>query len=151
MEKSICLLGVAGDGSWSIVETAFAVGHPIGGETTGRLDFSDLSSLDDLVRGVDYVTWEVLSVSPRPDMDQSFTHGRVRGFMDAVTIMLGSSRVHAVPPSRRWHENEWYVWLNRHDAPSSEALLAWCGWADVFEPRLYEFEYADRLAEPMTA
>jgi hypothetical protein len=143
-DKTVCLLGVAGNGTWSIMETVFGVGHPIGGVTSGRLDFSNF---DDLVRGVDYITWEM-------DTARSFNHGRVRGFMEAVTAVLGSNRVHTAPASRRWHENEWGIWWdNSHEQPRDEqdaALLAWCGWAEVFEPRLFAFEQIDQLAEPVT-
>jgi len=135
-------MGVAAGGGWSMVETIQGHGHPIGGETTGRLDFSDVSFLDELIRDVDYITWESFSASPWPDMERSFVYGRVRGFMDAMTMVKGKDRVHAVSPSRGWHKNEWYVWLNRHDVPSSDALLAWCGWADVFEPRLFALQDA---------
>ena len=94
MERTICLMGVAAGGGWSMVETIQGHGHPIGGETTGRLDFSDVSFLDELIRDVDYITWESFSASPWPDMERSFVYGRVRGFMDAMTISLSD-----LPPS----------------------------------------------------
>jgi hypothetical protein len=144
-DKTVCLMGVAGNGTWSIMETAFGAGHPIGGVTSGRLDFSNF---DDLVRDVDYITWET-------DTVRSFDHGRVRGFMEAAAAVLGNNRVHTVSASRRWQENEGGIWWdNSYEQPRDEhdaALLAWCGWADVFEPRLFGFERADGLAEPMTA